>query len=104
MAVRVGDVRAEDDGIKEPVRRLLALVDLELFGSILKHAFKERLPGTAARAVKYQNSFVPLPASPISHSSSYAGHRGDGIDAYFSLNPVSGATNHLMVHPRLSWV
>lgn len=104
MAVRVGDVRAEDDGIKEPARCLFALVELELFGSILKHVFEERLSGPAARAIKYQNSFIPLPANPVSNSSRYAGHRGDEIDAYFPLNPVSGVTNHLMVHSRLSWV
>lgn len=75
-AVRVSDVRAEDGGIKEPARRLLAPTKLELFGRILKHAFEERRPGTTARAIEYQNSFIPLPAIPSAVRRITLGIRG----------------------------
>ena len=64
MTVRIGDVRAEDGGIKEFARGLLGLVKLELFSRILEHSLKERCSRTAACAIKYQNPFSPLPAIP----------------------------------------
>ena len=53
MAVRIGHVRAKDNGIKEGARRLLALVRLELFGRVLEYGFEERPSRTVARAIEY---------------------------------------------------
>ena len=64
MTVRIGDVRAEDDGIKKRTRRFLALVKFYLFSSALEHTFEERCSRTTARAVKYQYSFIPLAVLP----------------------------------------
>ena len=64
MAVCIGDVRAKDDGIEKRIRRLLAFVKLELFSSVLDHAFEKSCSRTATRAIKYQNPFLPFPVVP----------------------------------------
>jgi len=62
MTVCIGDVRAEDDGIKKRVRSLIALVKLELFGRVLEHGSEESLSRTTTRTIEYQDPFIPLPA------------------------------------------
>ena len=61
MAVCIGDVRAKDDGIEKRIRRLLAFVNLELFSSVLDHAFEKSCSRTATRTIEYQDPFLLLP-------------------------------------------
>lgn len=79
LTIRIGDVRAEDDGIKKCTRRLLALVKLDFFSRALEHTFEERCSRATARAIKYQNSFLPLPAlSSDTHRVASGLERWDG--------------------------
>lgn len=71
MTVCVRDIRAEDDGVKERIRLLLALVKLELLSRVLKHASEESCTRTAPRAIEYQNPFTLPPTAPVSHRSRY---------------------------------
>ena len=64
MTVRIRDIRAKDDGIKERIRRLLALVKLESFSRVLYHTSEERSSRTATRAIEYQNPFLRHPVVP----------------------------------------
>lgn len=66
MSIRIGDVRAKDHGIKKRTRRLLALVGLELLSRSLEHACEERFSRTTARAIEYQDPFVPPPTVSVS--------------------------------------
>ena len=52
MTIRIRDVRAEDDSIKECTRLLLALVKLELLSRVFEHSFEERFARTTVRAIK----------------------------------------------------
>lgn len=61
MTIRIGDVRAKDDGIKKRTRCLIALLRLEVFNHVLEHAFEERPSRATARAIEYQNSPIPSP-------------------------------------------
>ena len=64
MAVRVGDGRAKDDGIKECARSLLTLVKLQSFSDLLEDRFEESRSRPATRSAEHQNPFLPSPMAP----------------------------------------
>ena len=90
IAVRVGDVRAEDDGIEEYVRCLLALVKLELLSHVLEHALQERRSRATARAIKYQNPFITLPVIPSCYLEPLRRGGGGGRDSPFPQPRIRG--------------